>query len=402
MCLSLALALLVPSCGTAGRNKINASATGSPATTTVTRVGAIPAAPAPLPDSTYPNGISPRWLSEAQNAWASAPPSPLLLSPTLNGASYDNIRFSGHSLRVVEKELAMEEDTGSEAITIDLGYDPWLSGDTSIIDDEDALIGSIRSSGRLVVLKDASAERYRNFPLPWDQFAAAWVQRVKAIAARYHPDYYTVIKEPPWYAPMVAGLSRTDYSAPADKQLLDVSTWTSLLRQLITAVKSVSPTTKVGIAVDANLYRGQPGDVVDLKLMSAASRMEGVDFLGFDLYTASSFADTQRFLEDVGTGGKAVWINEAWSTTAPTTSNPDQPEVDARWAGVLLDFAREIHAQGVSPFFTDYFASYSPAPTSESALLSFYQGRTPVFRAFQAYERACRQRRSGSAVSAPC
>ncbi|HUY85723.1 MAG TPA: hypothetical protein VMU77_01310 [Acidimicrobiales bacterium] len=334
----------------------------------------------------YPNGISPAWLSQKQALWASAPNSQAILSPTLTGASYDNIGQPYNTMAVLDEELSMLEDTGARAITIDLGYDPWLSGDSATIAKDDAVINQIRSSGHLVVIKDASAERYRKFPLNWDQFANAWVQRVTTLAARYHPDYYTVIKEPPWYAPMIAGLSRSDLATPADRQIANLSTWTDLLSRLINAVKSVSPTTKVGIAVDANLYRGKPGDNLDLGLMKAATTMPGLDFIGFDIYTASAFDGTQQFLKQVGAGDKSVWINEAWSITDPTTSNPNQEQVDQQWAAVLMDFGREIGAQGISPFYTDFFASYSPRPTNISDLLNYYKGRTPVFRAFQAQE----------------
>lgn len=349
----------------------------------------------------YPNGISPAWLAAKQAAWGQAPPAPLILSPTLVGASYDNPGQPANTLPVLQAELAMLEATGAQGITLDLGYDPWLSGDRATEAKDSALIRSIRASGRLVVLKDASAERYRHHRLPWDQFAAAWVRRVRTLAALYHPAYYTVIKEPPWYAPMIAGLSRGGASA-ADRQVLAVGTWTSLLARLAAAVKSVSPSTKVGIAVDGNLYRGRSGDRLDLRLMQAATTMRGVDFIGFDLYTASAFADTQRFLATAGTGGKQVWINEAWSTTTGTGAGAAQERVDATWAGVLLDFARVIHAQGVSPFFTDYFASYSRRPKTAPRLLQFYKGRTPVFRAFQAYEAACRKRAPTASAAAGC
>ena len=343
----------------------------------------------------YPNGISPTWLSAKEVEWGTAPPLPFALSPTLGEASYDTVGLPETTVPVLDEELSMLEQTGAQAITIDLGYDAWMSNNQATIAKDDSVIDSIRSSGRLVVIKDASAERYRHHPLPWDEFAAAWVQRVTAIAARYHPDFYTVIKEPPWYAPMIAGLSRSDRSSSADQQVSDVSTWTTLLAQLITAVKSVSPATRIGIAVDGNVYSSTPGDALDLKLLTAAVTMPGLDFLGFDLYTASAFADTQQFLSQVGLGGKAVWINEAWSTTAAHASSPGQEQLDPQWAKVLLDFARTIHAQGVSPFFTDFFVSYQARPSTTQSLLSYYRGRTPVFWAFESYEAANRAPVSG-------
>lgn len=312
-------------------------------------------------------------------------------------ASYDNVARPSSTPATLAAELAMLEQTGAQGITLDLGFDPWLSHDEATISKDDSIVAAIRSSGRLVVLKDASAERYRRHPLPWDQFADAWVNRVRTLAARYHPAYYTVIKEPPWYAPMIAGLSRADPSSPADRQVLEVSTWTSLLARLIAAVHSVSPTTKVGISVDGNLYGHTPGAALDLRLLRAAVHQPGLYFIGLDLYTAGAFGDTLRYLDQVGSAGRPVWINEAWSTTGNQTS-PQQQQVDPAWAAVLLGFARTIHAQGVSPFYTDFFASYQE-PSGD--LRAFYRQRSPVFHTFRDYEAACR-RPPGASPSTPC
>ncbi len=359
------------------------------------------AAPATCNIREYPNGICPAWLSAEAAAWGSAPEKPFILSPALGSDSYDNPGKPGNTLPVIEEELSMLEDTGAQGITIDMGYDPWLSGNPAVIAKDTAIVDLIRSSGHLVVLKDASAETYRHHPLPWAQFAAAWVARVRTIAAAFHPDYYTVIKEPPWYAPMIAGLSRTASSA-ADRQVLSVSTWISLLDRLISAVKSVSPNTKVGIAVDGNVYNtASPGDRLDLQLMTAATKVSGLDFLGFDIYTASAFSDTEQFLHRVGTGGKSVWINETWSTTANTDPSL-QEQIDPQWANMLIDFAHHIGAAGVSPFFTDYFASYNATPDSAAGRLAFFKGRTPVFEVFRNFEHACRARSPSLSSSAPC
>ncbi len=377
-----------------GANSVNPAGHSNGTTTTLSQATS---------SALYPNGISPAWLTSQAATWSSAPERPFILSPTLTGASYDNITKPGNSPAAIDNELTMLEDTGAQAITIDLGFDPWLSNDTQTISEDTSIINKIRASGRLVVIKDASAERYRKYPLAWDQFAQAWIERVKTIASLYHPDYYTLIKEPPWYAPMIAGLSRTDPTSPADRQVENVSTWTNLLSQLISTVKSVSPQTKVGIAVDGNLYANSVGDRFDLGLMKAATTMPGLDFLGFDLYTANAFLDTEQFLSQNGTGGKAIWINEAWSTTGLTSGSPTiQAQIDPQWANVLIDFAHTIGAQGVSPFFTDFFASYNLPPTTSNALVSFYNGRTSVFDAFQEYETSCHRRLSNPSPSSAC
>jgi hypothetical protein len=336
-------------------------------------------------NANYPNGISPQWVNQKLSEWQNIPSSPFILSPTFIGASYDNVDESQNSTQVLNNELNMLSATKAKAITIDIGFDPWLSNNTQEINKITALVNEVKSSGHILVLKDASAEYYRHYQLPWNQFAAAWVKRVRTIAAIFHPAYYTVIKEPPWYAPMIAGLSRNSNS-PADRQVLNPNNWINLLSQLISAVKSVSPQTKVGISADANLYNNSTGDKFDLAFFKQAIHLSGLDFLGFDIYTANAFSDTQQFLNQVGTGGKSIWINEAWSITTPSQVQPGQASLDASWAKVLLDFASFIHAQGVSPFFTNFFASYEPEPTTPTGLLTYYSGRTPVFYTFKNYE----------------
>ncbi len=326
--------------------------------------------------------IAQSWLTQAESRWKPVTFSRIVFAPTFTGLSYDNPEaYPGNTEAVLQKELDMLESSGAQGITIDLGYDPWLSHNQTIINMDTHFIREIRASGKILFLKDASAERYRRFKLPWKQFEAAWVQRVKTIASLYHPEYYTVVKEPGWYAPMIAGLTR-NVNSPADRQVLSVNTWVSLLKKLASAVKQVSPSTKVGISIPGDsLYHGKVPLYVPL--MKAASQLSDINYLGFDIYDANSFNDTLRFLDTVGSHGKAVWINEAWSTTSRNVaSNPQRSQLDVQWMKALYQFALYIHAQGVSPFYTDIFASYGPRPASSSSLLSYYSKRTPVYYEF--------------------
>jgi hypothetical protein len=186
---------------------------------------------------------------------------------------------------------------------------------------------------------------------------------------------------------MIAGLSK-DTNSAADQQVLDANNWILLLDRLIAAVKEVSPNTRVGVSVDANVYDNSTGDKFDLAFLQKAVTVPGLSFIGFDIYTANAFTDTQKFLNSVNINNKAVWINEAWSITSSGFANPDQESLDPKWAQMLLEFGRVIHAQGVSPFYTNYFASYENLPTSANLLLQYFKGRTPVFYAFQNYEKS--------------
>ncbi|MCL4449428.1 MAG: hypothetical protein M1483_02640 [Actinobacteria bacterium] len=328
--------------------------------------------------------ITQTWLSKVTKQWQPVQQSKLIFSPTFIGMGYDNLEFPPYNNKaVLQKELTMLEQTGAQGITIDLGFGPWLKHDQTAINLDTYFINKIRSSGHLLFIKDAAAEVYRHNKLGWKQFETAWIKRVRTIAALYHPDYYTVIKEPGWYAPMIAGLSR-NINSPADKQVISVSAWATLLNKLATTVKQVSPNTKVGICIPGDsLYHGKVSLYVPL--MNAASHMADVNYLGFDIYDTTAFEDTLRFLRQNGTNGKAIWINEAWDSTSSTTQtvNPARSKLDVNWIKVLYQYALYIHAQGVSPFFTNFFASYAPLPTTTQGALSFFSKRTPVFYEFQ-------------------
>lgn len=313
-----------------------------------------------------------------QSKWTPYSYSPVIFSPMFESLSYGNPSAPGNTPQVLQANLDMLESTDPEGITVDLGYAPWLDGDRSRIREDTHFINEIRSSHKLLVLKDASSETYRSHPLPWPEFEAAWIQRVRTLAALYHPDYYTVIKEPGWYVPMIAGLSH-DLQSPADVQVLNAKTWLALLAKLIAAVHAVSPATRVGISIPGDSLYGVNGALAR-QFFSGASHLAGLSFLGFDIYDTAAFADTQRFLGQFGTGGKQVWINEAWSTTTiGEARDPARARLDQQWMRALYQFGLYIHAQGISPFYTDILASYGPRPTTSASLIAYYGRRTPVF-----------------------
>ena len=156
------------------------------------------------------------------------PPYPVGYGVTMTEASYDNI--NQHSFASLTADLAMLASTHAQALRIDIGYDAWLNGNLTDQKEISSLIAAARQDGMKIIIADASAEYYRSHPLPWNQFEAAWVQRVTTLASLYHPDYYIVIKEPGWYPPMISGF----YFDPGYSS----GPWLSLLSQLVTAVRS--------------------------------------------------------------------------------------------------------------------------------------------------------------------
>jgi hypothetical protein len=329
------------------------------------------------------NAITINWMDSYSKNFSNLKQYNVLVYPALLSDSYDNVENNGTTMSVVNENLKMIEQTGATGVTIHMGFDPWLIGLPNIITENKTVTKEISDSNKTLMLADASAEYYRHHKQPWDQFETEWINRVTTLAKLFHPAYYTVIKEPPWYVPMIAGLTR-DTSSAADKIVSQPTQWISLLSKLIAAVKSVSPNTKVGIAVSGDMYNGTISGKVDSEIMQSAIRLKGLDYIGFDIYTATAFENTAQFLHTYGNGGKSVWITEAWdSTTKNLTNNQLNSETNLKWAQFLIDYARYIRATGVVPFYTNNFASYNPRPSGTQNLLNYYDQRTPLFYEFQ-------------------
>lgn len=312
------------------------------------------------------------WLSQQAAAWSGAPPGPVLSAAVLSAASYGAPEEPWDTLPVIEADLAMLKASGAEVVRIDLNYAPWLDNDTAHIQEMDEVVAQVRADGLELMIADSASESYWHHPMPWPAFVSAWIARDTALALRYHPDDFVVVKEPGWYFPMISGY-------PANPAIGSVSAWIALTQSLVGAVRSVSPHTQIGVAIPAATLYGSPASS-SRSYLTAARDLPGLDFLGFDVYGICEMENTLRFLAEEGTGGKAVWVPEAWSTGTPE-GNPGG--LDVAWMGVLYEFLREIGARGVALFYTDAFASFAAAPQNSSALLAFYALRTADFFAFE-------------------
>jgi hypothetical protein len=327
--------------------------------------------------SSHAQPINSSWLSQWDSALAGTQPYPTMKTGEFLAVSYGNIVQASLNRSGASADLAMLYDANVSAIRIDLNYGPWLANNTTQIATYDYFVNNISANNKSLVIADSAAEYYRQHQLTWSQFKAAWIQRVSTIAARYHPAYYIVIKEPPWYFPMIKGF-------PLYRPM-NVSDWVNLTEQLVAAVKKASPNTKVGVAVSGDVYHSS--SLLDLNYMIAARKIPGLDFLGFDIYDANAWNDTQTFLKRYGSGGKQVWIAEAWSGTGGASGgiveNASREGLDSEWIRTMYLFAESIHAQYINPFFSNLFASYQPVPNNTYLPASFYQNRTPVFYAYK-------------------
>ncbi len=292
-------------------------------------------------------------------------------------ASYDNIMTSYNTVDVENADLGMLVSTNASYVRIDIGFDAWLQGKTTVQQEVSSLVGQIGSDGKTLIIADAAAESYRHGgQLPWVQFQDAWVQRVQTLASLYHPGYYIVVKEPGWYAPMIS-------DATTNPAVQDPNSWLNLTRVLADAVHAVSPNTQVGVAIAADSLSSNSGLYVPY--LRGLANISGVSFMGFDIYTTSGFTNTQNFLNQYGNQGKQVWIAECWSGTGTVAFDSTRSTLDQKWIQLVYYFGEDIGAKMVIPFFTDIFASYSltsSSPTDPTQIVSLYSQRTPVFYSY--------------------
>ncbi len=322
-----------------------------------------------------PSPITAAWSNRKAAEWNDGTRAPET-GCLLNSVSYGRIGDHAFTPKVTEAELAMLVQAGCTVIRIDLNYDPWLDNSAWEIAKYDNAAVMVRAQGLKLMIADAAGESYRNKrKTGWDDFKTAWVSRISAVAARYRPDYYVVVKEPGWYWMMPA---RALLSQPWAR----TQDWIDLTHWLVDAVKKASPKTKTAIAVPGDsLYGGRTSDML-LAWYRAALAMPNLDILGFDNYNARSFGDAQRFMREAGPAKKEFWLLEAWSHAKPNETAAES-DADSAFVTAALRFGGKFHLGGVVFFFTRYLASYDRLPDTERGLLRFYAGRTLAFDALR-------------------
>ena len=322
--------------------------------------------------------ITTQWLNQELINWKPASNGSLVFGATALRSSYGIKSYN--TMQVQAADINMLLSSNVSAIRIDIGYAPWLSNNTAVISEITSAVNLVKSSGKALIIADASSESYRSGgQLNWTDFKQQWIQRVKTLASLYHPYAYIVVKEPGWYYPMISDvLTNPLVLSPYD--------WSNLTVSLINAVKSVSPQTLVGVSVAAydlynsSYYQGKVS--FEVRYLQLVEKIPSLDFIGFDIYDTQGFYGTMKFLTQNGNGGKAVWIAEAWSGDGKYIHNPSRAMLDREWMQVLYYFALKINASAVIPFYTDFFSSYT-WNTNSSDIISNYNLRQPVFYEFQ-------------------
>jgi hypothetical protein len=278
---------------------------------------------------------------------------------------------SSDTLAEQQADLSMLVSSGAQCIRVDIGFAPWLNGQTGTQSLINSTISSIKAAGKCLIIADAASETYRNGgAIPWAQFQVAWVQRVSTLAALYHPAYYIVVKEPGWYSPFVS-------DAATNPLYQSVSDWVSLTQNLTNAVLAASPTTKVGVSVAAGSLN-KVSLAFYTQYLNEVQTVSGLSFIGLDIYGQSGLMDAQNYLA-ANNPQKPVWIAETWSSPSQTTLA--QAQSDAQWIASIYQFGHSIGATMLMPFFTNLFSGYT-VPTGTNSLITFYQGRTPAYTEF--------------------
>ena len=322
--------------------------------------------------------ITDQWVDQKLTDWKPVTVSPMSFGATFERASYDNILKPFNTPSVQASDLNLLLATGSRFIRIDIGFDAWLQNNSAAKQEMGSLISKIASDGGSLVIADAAAEAYRNGgQIPWSQFKTAWIQRVVTLASTYHPSAYIVVKEPGWYFPLISDLATNPAAS-------DPNDWLNLTNDLISGVHSVSPETRVGVAIAADGLTKNPAFYIPY--MKGVLLLQGLAFVGFDIYTTTGFDNTQNFLSNFGSGGKDVWIAECWSGDGAEVYDSSRSSLDAKWVQVAYYFAQLIGAKVMVPFYTDLAASYSltdSSPTDAASVYALFQQRTLVFSAYQ-------------------
>lgn len=343
-----------------GHSKVSKTSTTTTTTTVTTTTSS----------STASTTASTTSTSSTASTSTAAPSGGMTFAVLDQSASYGIPR--NKTLAVQQADLSMLLSTGAPCVRADIGYAPWLTNDTTQISLVDSVVSSIREAGECLIIADAASETYYGSgALPWAEFEQAWVQRVHTLAARYHPDYYVVVKEPGWYVPMV----NDSYTNPLFQNATE---WTALTRNLTLAVHSASPDTKVGVSIAA--YSLITNRALYASYLAGVQAIPGVSFVGFDIYSSKDQNAAQAYLS-YSPPSKDVWVAETWSSNGPQVYNSTNSQNDVDWIRSIDQFGQSIGAKMLMPFYTDLFCGYT-TPTDTQSWLTFYQGRTPVYDEF--------------------
>jgi hypothetical protein len=286
---------------------------------------------------------------------------PLSYGAVSHNLSYGNIATT--TWPVAKAELELFKAMGVQYYVIHLGYDAWLTGDTSQIAMIDSAVAWIRANGGKVHIADGCAESLRHNRVSWAAFDSLFLLRMSVWTQRYHPDAMTVVKEPGWY---------NGFLTPAAILSLTPAIWGTLGMELDSLVKAISPATQT-IYADATsqLIPGGTNVALHIQILALMVQDPNLDIVGLDIYGSKCGGDSttphlQPVVDSVLHLGKKLWTTETWATTSTymnTDSCPNLSGNEIQWAQQMSDYAVANTIPVVEWFFTVEFTDTLGQPT---------------------------------------
>ena len=286
---------------------------------------------------------------------------PLSYGAVSHNLSYGNIGTT--TWPTAKAELELFKAMGVQYYVIHLGYDAWLSSNSTQITMIDSAVTWIRANGGKVHIADGCAESLRSNRVSWAVFDSLFLLRMSIWAQRYHPDAMTVVKEPGWY---------NGFLTPAAILSLTAAKWGTLGVELDSVVKSISPTTQT-IYADATSQMIPGGNNYSLHLQILALMVQdpNLDVVGLDIYGTKCGGDSttphlQPVVDSVLHLGKKIWTTETWATSATNMNTDSCPSLSANeilWAQHMSDYAATNTIPVVEWFFTVEFTDTLGQPT---------------------------------------
>ncbi len=291
------------------------------------------------------------------------------------GASPIRVTASGDTLLEAEEPLVFrpigENNEASEP-------DPAYSAERlkEQLEREERYMNRIAESGAALLISDSQYSPYLLTranqedaePLPWDEFTALHVERVRHYARTYRPAAYGVVTEPSAYE---------TYSAielPSDDEDENLDAWIAHTEELAAAVRDEVPDALIGVTISLD-------NEFELDYYERVLELDAVDFISIDVFQQAAFTRIEEILDERGhpaDHAKALWITETWYgfCMAPQRSM----ELDALWLETVTAFAAKENLAAVMP--TSFGCFLQPGGTLLLPNVD-ENGRTEAFEVWQ-------------------
>ncbi len=343
-----------------------ATATAAAPTAALSRTApAVPAVPADY-------AVMYQSLSQALDSWQKqlGAPQPSGATPVFgahllvaNGNRGTALLAPG-TVQVVDASLDSFKKLGVRGVTISISF-PLLNADQPNAADYLAFYTTVaqhvRARGLTLAVEQHiafsgtvfSSIQFDYSKLPFDQFVALFQEMSRKIIDRLHPDFLTLLSEPDTFAKL------TGYREASTPQGA-----AAMIGRVVQGLDRGQ--TKVGAGAGSWLTNAPDYDTAFVRL--------GLDYIDLHIYpvTDATIATAQRVVDVAKAAGKPVVLDEAWLFKIGPGERADTAfdqsteafrrdtfsfwsPLDARFFGLVAQFARANGIAYVSPFWTTLF-----------------------------------------------